>query len=91
MCNKELKYSDIKTENSKYYSYGKYFDSSDEMLAYCRKWPDLPLDIEEFERQMQMRIDEAKLNFQCSRGRWTNRDAYKLLRMHTDWVEEKNV
>lgn len=91
MSDKQLKYSNTKTKDTTCYLHGKYFETLEDLKQYHEKWPDLPLDIEEFERQMQMRINEAKMNFECSGGRWTNRDAYKLLRMQTDWVEEKDV
>jgi hypothetical protein len=77
----------LPTETSQYFSHRKYFETLEEMLQYCENWGDMPLDLKEFENQMKIRIQEAKDNYELRGGNFTNRDAYRLLRMSTDWVD----
>lgn len=66
--------------------HGKFFDTFEEMINYSLDFAELPLDIKEFEKQMSLRVDEAKMNSQ--NPNFTNRMMYKLLRSYTDWAVE---
>lgn len=68
-----------------FYLHGKYFTTFEEMYKYSIEFPDLPLDVEQFKRDMQDRIREAEMNFQIN-PEFTNRMMYKLLRASTDWA-----
>ncbi len=74
---------------NQYYAHGKFFDSMDEFLQFCQEWGDMPFDLEEFKRQMQNRIVEADTNNQVRGGTLTNREAYKILRLSTDWALDR--
>jgi hypothetical protein len=71
----------------KAYLAGKYFNMAQEMLAYAEKWPDEPIDLIEYREFLDQRWREAKTNLEV-RGSLTNREAYSLLRMNTDWTEK---
>jgi hypothetical protein len=66
---------------------GKTFKSLEEATAYEKKWRDEPADLDDFKRFLSQRCHEASMNADCNPN-FTNRLLYKLLRMHTDWVED---
>lgn len=70
----------------KFYVYGKFFETKEEFRKFVLEWPDLPLDLEEFKRQMDMKVHEVEVNNQVRGGKLTNREAYQILRMCTDWA-----
>lgn len=45
-----------------FYLKGKYFNTLEDMCKYGIKFPELPLDVEQFKRDMQDRISEAEMN-----------------------------
>lgn len=67
---------------------GKYFNSIKDICKYGMEFPDLPLDVEQFKRDMQDRIREAEMNSQMN-PEFTNRMMYRLLRASTDWAVGK--
>lgn len=69
-----------------YYAHGKFFDDKEEFINFCKNWPGMPFDLDEFKRQMQIRIREAELNNEVRGGNLTNREAYQILRIATDWA-----
>ena len=78
-------------EKQQFFSHGNFFDDEEEFFKFVKEWPDLPFDLEEFKRQMNFRIKEAEINNEIREGKMTNREAYKIFRLATDWaVEEKN-
>lgn len=70
-----------------YYAHGKLFDDKEEFWKFIQEWPDMPVDIEEFKHQMDLRIKELEMNNQVRGKRLTNRQAYRILRLCTDWAE----
>lgn len=72
-----------------FYAHGKCFDNEDDFFKFCAEWPDMPFDLEEFKKQMEVRIREAEINNQLREGKMTNRQAYYLLRLSTDWALDK--
>ena len=75
-------------EKKPFFSKGKFFDSFEEMVDYRKKWPDMPLDIEWFKEEMRGIINCIELNKECNPG-FTNRQAWGVLRMDTDWIREE--
>jgi len=65
---------------------GKYFESVEEMLKYRKQWPYEQVDLNAYEEFLKQRLGEAKINLEL-RGSFTNLEAYRLLRMNTDFVE----
>lgn len=76
----------IKTD--KFYIHGKFFENEDEFWKFSIDWPDLPFDLREFKHQMDLRVKEAEMNNQIRGGKMTNREAYQILRLSTDWAVE---
>lgn len=65
-----------------YYAHGKFFDDEDEFRKFLSEWPEMPFDLDVFKRDMEMRIRYLELN----EGKLTNIQAYKILRLSTDWA-----
>lgn len=72
-----------------YYAHGKFFDKVDDFLKFCEEWGDMPFDLDEFKHQMQIRIREVEMNNNIRGGKLTNRLAYQILRLSTDWADLK--
>lgn len=70
------------------YLKGKTFNSMEDAMAYETKWRDEPADLDDFKRFLSQRCLEARTNAEAN-PEFTNRLLYKLLRMHTDWVEDE--
>lgn len=75
------------TKTKEAYYKGKFFETLEEMAEYARKWPDEQIDLIQYREFLDMKWKEAKRNLEM-RGTLTNREAYMLLRMNTDWVED---
>lgn len=73
---------------SMFYAHGKFFETLEEMKKYCIDWPNMPLDLQEFKHQMTIRILEIETNNLMREGKITNKEAYQILRLSTDWVVE---
>lgn len=65
---------------------GRYFDTYDEFIQYVKDWPDQQVDMDWIEDFMRQRTDEMRLNLDMRKS-LTNREAFLLLRLSTDWVE----
>lgn len=76
---------------SKFYAHGKFFEEMDDFFKFCHEWPDMQFDLDEFKHQMDLRIREAEMNFHCRDGKMTNREAYQLLRLASDWSVDKCI
>lgn len=76
----------MKESLNKFYARGKVFYDQEDFLQFCYDWPDLQFDLEDFKREMEMRIKEAELNNHIRHGQMTNREAYRILRLCTDWA-----
>jgi len=67
---------------------GQIFDNEEAFFKYAKEWPDLPFDLVDFRSEMANRIKEAEINNQIRGGKMTNREAYQILRLSTDWAIE---
>lgn len=76
---------------NKFYAHGKFFETEQEFIKFCCEWPDLPFDLIQFKQQMLFRIKEAEMNNEIRGGTMTNKEAYRILRLSTDWAEDKCV
>lgn len=76
-----------------YFYRGKFFDKETDFMKFVDEWPDLPFDMEDFKTQMEVEIETMEANslFREKSGeKFTNRDAYRLLRLITDWSVRKD-
>jgi len=71
---------------NKFYAHGKFFETEEEFFKFCSEWDDSDFDLEEFKHQMYLRIQEAEMNLMVRGGKMSNRTAYKILRLSTDWA-----
>lgn len=69
--------------------HGKMFQSIEEATEYHLKWRDSPIDLEEYRKFLDERFNEACMNAELNPA-FTNRTAFLLLRMTTDWIEDKD-
>ena len=76
---------------TQYYAHGKFFDNERDFWIYCYEWENMPFDLEDFKRQMDLRIKEAEMNNAMRDGKMTNRQAYQILRLSTDWAVDKCI
>lgn len=76
-----------KTKPGRFFYKGKTFDNEKDFSEYVAAWPDMPLDLKQFEDDLRTRVWEAAMNSAMNEG-FTNRDAYKLIRLATDWALE---
>ncbi len=74
-----------------YYSHGKLFSQFDDLMKFRAEWPDMPCDVDEFKREMGLRVREIEMNMQMSGGTLTNLQAHAILRMSTDWILNINL
>lgn len=74
-----------KPKIKRFYINGKFFDTFEEMREYAKNWGDQPIDLKEFERYMELKVTESRMNAKIN-AQFTNRMMYKLLRSYTDWV-----
>jgi hypothetical protein len=74
-------------KENKFCYHGRCFHTLDEMIEYGKNFPDMPFDFEWFKSWISSRIMEAVTNSQIN-PEMTNREAYGILRMSTDWVEK---
>jgi hypothetical protein len=72
-----------------FYYDGKEFDNEEEWKAYIKQWPDQPLDLEGYRLFLDQRYREAECNLSINPN-FSTKTAYKLLRINTDWTEDKN-
>lgn len=77
-------------ENTKVYFNGKQFMSLIEAIEYERKWPEMPLDLEQFKKFLELRFHEAETNSSIN-PYFTNRMMYELLKMSLPTFANKNV
>ncbi len=70
---------------NQFYAHGKFFEDQDEFFKFCREWPDLSFDLDNFKAEMEIRIREIETNYEMRGGNLTNRQAYHILRSATDW------
>lgn len=69
-----------------FYHAGKTYDNEEDFCNAVKAWPDEPVDLEEFEHQLKLRLKEVKMNAEARGGALTNRQAYQILRLSTDWA-----
>lgn len=69
-----------------FYAHGKTFTDEESFFKFCKEWPEMPVDLEEFEHQLKLRLEEIKINNKLRGGTLTNRLAYQILRFSTDWA-----
>lgn len=72
--------------NDKFYIKGKFFQTFEEMMEYAKKWPDEPVDLNHYREFLDERFIEAQANAAMNPN-FTNRTAFELLRMNTNWTE----
>ena len=63
----------------------KDFDSYEDMKKYADEWPNMPAEIEYFEKFFDQRLKEMKM-FIDVRDNFTYRDAFRMLRSNTEWL-----
>lgn len=80
--------SSIISKDGGFYSLGRRFESIEDLMDYGRQCQDMPFDVEYFERFINDRLYEAKINKE-SNPQITNRKIFQILRMHTDWAQDK--
>lgn len=51
----------------------------------------MPFDLQDFKNQLADRLHEADMNNQIRNGQLTNRQAYQILRLSTDWALDKCI
>ena len=73
----------------KFYAHGETFETFEKMSNYCKIWPDMPCDLYEFKKQMDIRVNEIEMNMQLRSYELTNRAAYLMLRLVTDWAVKR--
>jgi hypothetical protein len=61
-----------------FFSHGKYFDSFEEMMEYCKGFGSLPCDTDYFQNFLDDRFTEILINKQMN-PLFTNNDAFDLL------------
>lgn len=66
-----------------FFGYYKLFSSFEEMIEYGRMWPYMKCQTEYFEKFLQDRLKEIKMNADAN-PHFTNKQAMLLLRMNTD-------
>ena len=69
-----------------FFAHGKFFETEEEFLKFCLEWPEMPFDLDDFRAQMEIKIREVELN--ASMQPITNRMAYRILRLSTEWAIE---
>lgn len=69
-----------------FYAHGKTFTDEESFFKFCKEWPDMPVDLEEFEHQLRLRLEEVTVNNKIRNGTLTNKEAYQILRLSTDWA-----
>jgi hypothetical protein len=81
----------MKNESSHplFFIHGKYFTDENEFWKFVKEWPKMPLDLIEFVKQMNMRVKEVEINMEINKE-FTNQDAYRLLRLSTDWAVKED-
>ena len=72
-----------------YYTCGKFFDSEEEFWKYAKEWPNLPVDLKQFQRELDARMKEIEMNNEVNGGTLTNIQAHRILRLASDWVTEE--
>lgn len=74
---------------AKYYSYGKFFDTLQEMMKFSVDWINMPFDYEEFCNQVQLMMSTVLSN-QSIRGKdFINKEAYWHARRCLGWGKER--
>jgi hypothetical protein len=73
-------------KKGRFYAHGRFFEDEREFFQFLNNWPDMPWDRLEFKAQMQMRLDELEMNDIIRGGKLTNREAYEILRLCTNWA-----
>ena len=66
-----------------FFTKGKVFQKFEDLVEYEKTWPDQPLDLEWFKTELSHRELEARANKEAHGDAFTNRMAWKLLRMRS--------
>jgi len=85
-CGKKLTRCGDRTGSGKFYAHGKFFDDISKFKEFLNAWPEIPCDLYDFKREMDTRVSEIEMNMQLRAGKLTNREAYQILRLATDWA-----
>lgn len=72
--------------SKKFFYCGRYFDTYDEFIQYVKDWPDQQVDVDWLQDFLDQRLKEIQLNLSMKKS-LTNREAFLLIRINTDWVE----
>ncbi len=77
-----------KDKESKFYIHSKFFDDEKEFWKFVNEWPDMDVDIEDFKREMELKVRDVEMNNKLRNNKLTNKEAYQILRLSTEWVVE---